>query len=213
LRVFFIIFCTSCSAQDKELPYPNLKGEPKVVGPRIVDSGFPMPVAIFSDSTRTDIYYSGWTNYNDFYIAKPDNPNSPIIVHEKVKGIDITFDTAVTEVARKYGFDNFKIDLTQQSQFYLRYNLTIVHGLAKTKLNDKNATGIIQGQKLDDNSSEKLAYFESVNSNAQKAISNQSVEKGKINHQIIKMLSEQAQLDVIEFQWDMNNDILYGSGW
>ena len=261
IKVFFIIFCTSCSAQDKELPYPNLKGEPKVVGPRIVDSGFPMPVAIFSDSTRTDIYYSGWTNYNDFYIAKPDNPNSPIIVHEKVKGIDITFDTAVTEVARKYGFDNFKIDLTQQSQFYLRYNLTIVHGLAKTKLNNKNATGIIQGQKLDDNSvliiltivqddlfkkwaginillmqmgyiqtfktlpqekieiaingsaSEKLAYFESVNSNAQKAISNQSVEKGKINHQIIKMLSEQAQLDVIEFQWDMNNDILYGSGW
>ncbi len=255
------MFCCSCSGQNKEFPYPNLKGNPKVVGPKIVDSGFPMPIAIFSDSTRTDVYYSGWTNYSDFYIANPDDPNSPIIVHEKVLAKNITFDSAATEVAKKYGFDNFEIDLIKQSPFYLSYGLTIAHGLAKTELNNKTATGIIQGQKLDDNSvlialtilqddlfekwaginillmqmgyiqtfktlpqkkieiavnssaSEKLAYFESVNSNAQKAISNQSLEKGKINDQIMKMLSDQGQLDVIQFQWDMNNDILYGSGW
>lgn len=259
ITVFLLIFCCSCSGQNKELPYPNLKGPPKVLGPQIVESGFPMPIAVFSDSTRTDVYYSGWTNYNDFYIANPDDPNSPIIVHEKVQAKNITFDTAATEVAKKYGFDDFKIDLIEQSPFYLSYDLNIAHGLAKTELNNKTATGIIQAQKFDDNSilialtivqddlfekwaginillmkmgyietfkslpkekveiavngspKEKLAYFESVNSYAQTAILNQSFEKGKLNDQIMKMLSEQAQFGVVQFLWDMNNDILYGN--
>ncbi|XLS30102.1 hypothetical protein ACJD0Z_04575 [Flavobacteriaceae bacterium M23B6Z8] len=259
--IFLLVFCCSCSGQNKELPYPNLKGNPKVVGPKIVDSGFPMPIAIFSDSTRTDMYYSGWTNYSDFYIANPDDSNSPIIVHEKIQANNITFETAATEVAKKYGFDNFKIDLIKQSQFYLNHNLTVAHGLAKTELNNKTATGIIQGQKLDENSifiiltivqddlfekwaginillmqmgyiqtfktlpknkieiavngssNEKLEYFEKVNARAQTAISNQSVRKGKINKEIMKMLSDQSQFDIIQFQWDINNDILYGNGW
>ena len=60
---------------------------------------------------------------------------------------------------------------------------------------------------------EKLEYFESVNARAQTAIANQSVQKGKINEEIMRMLSDQSQFDAIQFQWDMHNDILYGSGW
>ncbi|NHF61193.1 hypothetical protein FK220_017705 [Flavobacteriaceae bacterium TP-CH-4] len=256
---FLLVLSISCKGQSKHSPNVFIKGIPTMVGPKIMDSGYPLPIAIFTDSSRQDVHYSGWANYDDVYIADPDDANSPIIIHKEVE--DVSFELAANKISKNYGFGHFDIETIKRSPFYQKYNLDIAYGLAKTELNGKAATTIIQGQRLDGNTylviltivqdelfkkwsgmnillmqmgyiqtfktlpkemvevavngsaNEKLKYFERVNARAQTAISNQSVEKGKINDEIMRMLSDKAQLDVIQFQWDMSNDILYGNGW